>query len=150
MKTLHLLIISIVTLPCGERHALAEPEYVDCSTTIQRLTKAHQAVAPAIREYEVAKKERDASTTKYEYLKRDYAGNFEPQRLAAEQATQYYNEAKETITRALKEFDAAVGPFTEECVLEVNKPRVRIFVPSEETRGAIETEFEYLLIQGNT
>ena len=59
MKTLHLLIISIVTLPCGERHALAEPEYVDCSTTIQRLTKAHQAVAPAIREYEVAKKERD-------------------------------------------------------------------------------------------
>lgn len=129
MKTLHLLIISIVALPCGAGHAIAAAEYIDCSTAIQRLTKAHQAVAPALREYEVVKEKRDTSTTLYEYYKRDYAGNFEPQRLAAEQATQSYNQAKEAITRTLREFDAAVGPFTQEGVLEVNKPRVRIIVP---------------------
>jgi hypothetical protein len=129
MKTLHLLIISIVALPCGERHAVAAEEYLDCSTVVQRLTKAHQAVAPALREYDVARNERDSLTTLYEYYKRDYAGNFEKQRLAAEQATQRYNAAKETITRTLKEFDATVGPFTQECVLEVNKPRTLIIVP---------------------
>ncbi len=31
--------------------------------------------------------------------------------------------------RTLKEFDAAAGPFTQECVLEVNKPRTLIIVP---------------------
>ncbi len=129
MKTFHLLIIFIVVLPCDEGRAVAAAEDLDCSTAIQRLTKAHQAVAPALREYDVAKNERDSLTTLYEYYKRDYAGNFEKQRLAAEQATQRYNETREVITRTLKEFNAAVGPFTQECVLEVNKPRTLIIVP---------------------
>jgi hypothetical protein len=86
-------------------------------------------VAPTLREYDVAKNDRDSSTTLYEYYKRDYAGNFEPQRLAAEQAAQHYNAAIGAITRTVKEFDAAVGPFTQECVLEVNKPRTLIIVP---------------------
>ena len=129
MKKLHLLIISIVVLSCGEGLAVAAEDYLDCVTAIQRLTEAHRAVAPALSEYDEAKKEMYSSTAQHEYLKRDYAGNFEPQRLAAEQATQYYNRAKEAITRTLKEFDAAVGPFTQECVLEVSKPQRRIIVP---------------------
>ncbi len=76
MKTFHLLIIFIVVLPCDEGRAVAAAEDLDCSTAIQRLTKAHQAVAPALREYDVAKNERDSLTTLYEYYKRDYAGEF--------------------------------------------------------------------------
>jgi hypothetical protein len=80
MKKLHLLIISIFVLSYGEGRAVAAEDYLDCVTAIQRLTKAHQAVAPTLHEYGVAKKEMSSSTTRYEYLKRDYAGNFEPQR----------------------------------------------------------------------
>ena len=55
---------------------------LECGTAIKCLTEAHQAVAPAPHEYDMVKKEMYSPTTWYEYLKRDYPGNFKPQTLS--------------------------------------------------------------------